>query len=152
MSDSRSSPTPWLFRVGMLVAGLSVALGAFGAHGLESRLPVWYPDPAVAERRADNWQTAVLYQMVHALGAVATSLLLLASSRRTTLAHMGLAHWGGVCLLLGNAIFSGCLYALVITDWKILGAIVPIGGVIQLFGWLLVAIAGPWRAATRAGP
>lgn len=144
MSDVRNSSTPWLFRAGMLVAGLSVALGAFGAHGLESRLPEWYPDPAIAQRRADNWETAVLYQMIHALGAVATGILLLTKHRGASLAV-----WGGACLLLGNAIFSGCLYALVITDWKILGAIVPIGGVIQLLGWLLVAIAGPWGTATR---
>ncbi|MEZ6106743.1 MAG: DUF423 domain-containing protein [Pirellulaceae bacterium] len=133
-TTSVSSRVVLLTRLGWIWAGVAVALGAFGAHGLASRLPEWYPDEALAMRRADNWETAVSYQLVHALGALAIGLWLLGqrrTSRRT--------EWGGWSLLVGNAVFSGCLYALVLTDVRILGAIVPLGGVVQLLGWFLIA-------------
>lgn len=131
----------WAFRAGMIFVGVAVALGAFGAHGLESRLPQWYPEPELAERRADNWQTAVLYQMVHGLSAAVVGVLASLWPGKSK----SLAIAAG-CLLAGNAIFSGCLYALVLTDLRVLGAIVPIGGVVQLLGWFIAAFAGPLRS------
>src|SRR5262245_60497224 len=124
----------WLL-AGALLGGLSVALGAFGAHGLESRLKE--PDgtmTAPAERKIANWETAARYQMYHALALVGIGCL---SNRRGSI-------WlqlSGAAMTVGTLIFSGCLYAIVITDQRILGAIVPIGGVLMLVGWLLLVIA-----------
>ena len=53
----------WLV-VGSLLAGLAVAAGAFGAHGLKTRLPA---DMLLV------FETAVRYQMYHALGLLAVA-------------------------------------------------------------------------------
>ncbi len=116
---------------GALLGGLGVAAGSFGAHGLKHLLD--------ATGRADNWETAVRYCLYHALAmlviAVATAL---PQAGPTTHSLLKAAGW---CLLVGTVIFSGCLAALALTGVKILGAIVPIGGVLFLVGWALLAAA-----------
>jgi uncharacterized membrane protein YgdD (TMEM256/DUF423 family) len=124
----------WLLTAALL-GGLSVALGAFGAHGLESRLKE--PDGSIsaeAQRKIANWETAARYQMYHALAILAIGCLL--SQRRSMLLQIAAA-----AMTAGVLIFSGCLYALVLTGQRVLGAIVPIGGVLMLIGWALLAIA-----------
>ena len=92
-----------------------VALGAFGAHGLK--------DVLSANGTAAVWQTAVLYQLVHAVAS------LWAAERRPFVARL----WAA-----GVLFFSGSLYALAITNVKWLGAITPVGGVLFLLGWALL--------------
>jgi uncharacterized membrane protein YgdD (TMEM256/DUF423 family) len=124
----------WLLTAAFL-GGLAVALGAFGAHGLESRLKE--PDgsiSAVAQRKIDNWETAARYQMYHALSVLAIGCLL--NQHRSVLLQSAAA-----AMTAGTLIFSGCLYALVLSGQRILGAIVPIGGVLMLVGWALLVIA-----------
>ena len=115
---------------GSLLGGLAVAAGAFGAHGLKAFLE--------AHGQAGNWETAARYALVHALATVAVGIL--ASVRPAP----GLAA-AGWCFLVGTAIFSGCLFALAVSGIKILGAVVPIGGVLLIAGWMLLAYAG-WHA------
>ena len=103
---------------GALLTGTAVALGAFGAHALKTALS--------AEQLA-IFETGVRYQMYHGLG-----LLVLGAYPRQ--------RRGPKWLLAGTLIFSGSLYALALTDIKVLGAITPIGGVLQLIGWSLVAL------------
>jgi uncharacterized membrane protein YgdD (TMEM256/DUF423 family) len=50
-------------------------------------------------------------------------------------------HSAGLSMTLGTLIFSGCLYALVLTGERRLGAVVPIGGALLIVGWILLAIA-----------
>jgi len=113
---------------GGLLGGLGVAAGSFGAHGLKALLE--------ATGRGDNWETAVRYCLYHSLAimvlAVASALPHLSQAR-------GLLQAAGWCFLVGTLIFSGCLAALALTGVRILGAIVPIGGVLFLVGWALVA-------------
>lgn len=104
-------------RLGALLAFLGVALGAFGAHALDGLLS---PD------RLETYQTAVRYQMFHALGLLALGALPEQAWRA--------APW----LLWGSVIFSGSLYALVFSEVSVLGAVAPIGGVLQLVGWALL--------------
>lgn len=104
-------------RLGALLAFLGVALGAFGAHALGGLLS---PD------RLDTYQTAVRYQMFHALGLLALGAL----PKRAWRA----APW----LFWGSVIFSGSLYALLFSEVSVLGAVAPIGGVLQLVGWALL--------------
>jgi uncharacterized membrane protein YgdD (TMEM256/DUF423 family) len=107
------------------IFGLSaVALGAFGAHGLEKLVA----DP----KRLANWDTAVFYHLVHAvmLYVIAVGGVL----RR--------AAW--YCMAGGVVIFSGSLYALVLSGITLLGAVTPIGGVLLLVAWGLL-IARPAR-------
>ena len=110
---------------------LTVALGAFGAHGLKSRLP--------ADLMA-VYQTAVQYHGMHALG------LLLIGIIAHWLGQSALINWAGWLLLTGIVLFSGSLYTMSFTGIRMLGAITPFGGVAFLAGWLLLALAA-WKVA-----
>jgi len=132
MLQRRSNP--WLV-IAAILGGLAVALGAFGAHGLEARLAG--PDrvlSAAAERQMANWETAARYQMYHALALFAVGGL-------ATIQPRTAVHCAGACLTAGTLIFSGCLYALVLSEQRFLGAVVPLGGVLLLIGWVTLAYA-----------
>jgi uncharacterized membrane protein YgdD (TMEM256/DUF423 family) len=103
---------------------VSVAAGAFGAHGLRRRL---------AENMLAHWETAARYQMYHALALLAVGAL--ASTRGDAVNGAG---WG---FTAGIVIFSGSLYVLALTGVTKLGMITPIGGLALLAGWLLLARA-----------
>ncbi len=113
---------------GAVLAGVAVAAGAFGAHGLKATL--------TASGQAENWETACRYAMYHALALVAVGLL--AAIRAPAPAGLTAAT---ASFLAGTLIFSGCLAVLALTGIKILGAIVPIGGVLLIVGWALLALA-----------
>ena len=146
----------WI-RIGAILGGLAVALGAFGAHGLETNLP---PDPIPAAdssstdvsasesdaasrpplsraRRLEVYDTGVTYHMSHALALLAVGLLgLHLPSGRT-----GWLKGAGGSFLVGILIFSGSLYLMALTGIRWLGAITPIGGVAFLVGWTCLALA-----------
>ena len=128
------TPARWI-AVGAILGAIGVALGAYGAHGLEKQLAAWgYAGDELAKRLA-NHETAVRYQMWHALAIVLVGVAL--ASRSTP--WWQASAWG---LLLGTLIFSGLLYALVFTgpEWRRLGSVVPIGGLSLIIGWVLLAI------------
>ena len=108
---------------GAKLALLGVVLGAFGAHALRERLSP--EDLAIFE-------TGVRYQMYHALALFAVAW---AASRWPGTA-VNAAGW---MFIVGVLIFSGSLYALVLTDTRWLGAITPVGGVALILGWALLA-------------
>lgn len=105
-------------QTGAFLAALAVALGAFGAHALKSRL-----DPQMLA----NFETGVRYQMYAAL-----ALMVLGTQTGQTRAPL--------FLLLGALIFSVSLYLLSLTGLKWLGAITPIGGVLLIVGLVLAAL------------
>jgi len=119
----------WLL-FGAILGGLAVAAGSFGAHGLKQVLE--------ATGRADNWETAFRYCLYHSLAVLTIAVLTALPQARPA---RGLLHAAGWCFLIGTLIFSGCLAALALSGVKILGAIVPIGGVLFLVGWALVMAA-----------
>lgn len=100
----------------------AVALGAFGAHGLEGK---------VDAKALGWWETATLYLLTHAIAALAIGL-----SGRS-----GLIQTGGVTLLAGAVLFAATLYAMTLGAPRWFGAITPLGGVTMLIGWGLVAFA-----------
>jgi len=112
--------------LGAINAFLSVALGAFGAHGLEKMVEPKY---------LEIWKTGVQYQMYHALGLLAVGILLGKVQESSLLA------WSGWLMLIGIIIFAGSLYAITLTKISVLGAITPIGGVAFLVAWILLIIA-----------
>ncbi len=116
------------FALGALLAGLAVAAGAFGAHGLEGRVS---PD------RLETFHTAVQYQMYHALALLFVGW---AASQGWGPALT----WAGYCFVAGILVFSGTLYLLVLTDTSWLGAVTPFGGAAFLAGWALLV----WAAVT----
>ena len=105
---------------------LAVALGAFGAHGLEGK---------VSERLLEVWKTGVTYQMFHAGGLFVIAFLI---DRWGNLAMLTSAGW---VMFAGILIFSGSLYVMTLTGIKVLGAITPIGGVAFLVAWALIIVA-----------
>lgn len=115
---------------GALLGGLAVAAGSFGAHGLKHVLE--------ATGRADNWETAVRYCFYH---AAALLVIGLAAALPQTAPVRGLLAAAGWSFVAGTLIFSGCLAALAVTGARILGAVVPVGGVLFLVGWILLAVA-----------
>ncbi len=114
-----------------IFGGLSVALGAFGAHGLRAKVL----DGSLEPRMLEVWQTAASYQMYHALALLCVTWLLTQKPELTS------AHIAGWAFIAGIAIFSGSLYTMVFTGIKWLGAITPIGGVAFLIGWGALAFS-----------
>lgn len=116
---------------GSLLGLLGVALGAFGAHALRASL--------TASGRLNTFETAVTYQFYHALALVLVGILLQQfGSNPATVKLLG---WAGYSFLGGTLVFSGSLYILCLTGVTWLGAITPIGGVLLIAGWALMAWA-----------
>lgn len=108
-----------------LIGGLGVALGAFGAHGLKG---------LVEPTMLSVWQTAVQYQLVHALALLALSAWLFIRPNA----------WlqrSAFLMVLGTVLFSGSLYVLVLTGVRPLGMITPIGGITWLVAWAYILLA-----------
>jgi uncharacterized membrane protein YgdD (TMEM256/DUF423 family) len=111
---------------GSLLMALTVAIGAFGAHGLKDILQ--------KTQRIDTFETAVRYQFYHSLGILFLGLLLIHFQHK-------LLNYAGYSFLIGIIIFSGSLYILSLTGIRWLGAITPIGGLAFITGWVLVFVA-----------
>lgn len=126
----------WLLTAALL-GGLAVAAGAFGAHALKGSLARDGALSPAEEQALDNWETAARYQMYHAL---ALGLVGLAARQWPG----RLWDWAGAALATGTVLFSGFLYALVLTGQRALALVVPIGGGLLLVGWGLVAAAAIW--------
>jgi len=108
------------------VYGLTgVLLGAFGAHALRARLS---PDLLAV------WKTAVEYQFYHAFALALVGLLLRGVADRAL-------DLSGLCFAAGVVVFSGSLYALALSNVRVLGAITPIGGLLFIAGWSVLLYA-----------
>jgi uncharacterized membrane protein YgdD (TMEM256/DUF423 family) len=108
--------------LGSFFGFLSVALGAFGAHGLKDKLS---PEMLVI------FHTATQYMTTHALGLIAVGILSKLYDQPLSVAAYS--------FILGILVFSGSLYALSLTEVRVLGAITPIGGLLFLVGWFSLA-------------
>ena len=112
--------------LGSINAFLAVGLGAFGAHGLKSR---------ISAEMLEIYQTGVHYHIFHALGLILVGII------AHWLSNSNIVAWSGGFMLSGIVIFSGSLYVLSLTGVRGFGAITPIGGVAFLIGWILLAFA-----------
>lgn len=115
-----------LLRLGAALAAVGVAVGAFGAHGLR---------PRITPERLAVFETGVQYHLVHALGLLAAAWAAHAAPQA------GGPRWAGTLFALGIVLFSGSLYALVLTGVTLWGAVTPFGGVAFIAGWLALATA-----------
>lgn len=107
-------------RITAAFGAAGVALGAFGAHGLEELL--------TRTGRVDTWETATFYLLVHVV------VMLVLATWKVWRPGAWLCFAGGV------TIFAGSLYLLCLTQIGVLGAITPIGGVLLIAGWVVLAI------------
>jgi uncharacterized membrane protein YgdD (TMEM256/DUF423 family) len=115
---------------GAVLAGLAVTLGAFGAHAMKSRL---------GAEALGWWQTAVQYQMWHALAVLALGL--------AGFSWVRLPAW---LLVTGAVIFAGTLYAMALGAPRWLGAITPLGGTAMIAGWAILTLRAARAEVTRS--
>jgi len=113
------------FCLGAGFALLAVAIGAFAAHALKTKL---------SEEMLAIFEIGARYQMYHALGLIAVAWAFSQWNSQLVLA-------AGWLFVAGIAIFSGSLYALSLTGIRQLGAITPIGGLAFIIGWFLLVLA-----------
>ncbi len=117
---------------GAIFGALGVALGAFGAHGLQKLTQ--------DEKILHSFQTGVQYQIYHALALLFVGLIY----DKLPVKHL---RWAAICFIAGVLLFSGSLYLLTFLKInesgfsKIIGPVTPIGGLFLIAGWLLLFIA-----------
>lgn len=114
-----------LATAGCVFAFLAVLLGAFGAHALRTKISTY---------ELEVFQTGIYYQMIHALALFAAAWILQSYQSPKSL-------YAGYCFIGGILIFSGSLIALSLSGIKKWGMITPIGGLLFLIGWALLAIS-----------
>lgn len=103
-----------LLTLAALSGACAVAAGAFGAHGASGKAAEWL-------------RTGAMYQMVHAVAAIAA----LGATRNRPAAWL---------FVIGGGVFAGTLYAMALGGPMILGAVTPIGGAGLIAGWLVLAL------------
>ena len=120
-----------ILKIAFIFAGLAgaigVVLGAFGAHALRG---------SIEPRLMETFQTAVQYQLIHALALLLVSL---------TMGWLGQSlsfEISAYSFIAGIILFSGSLFGLVLTEIKWLGPVTPLGGLCLIAGWLALLIGG----------
>lgn len=114
-----------LLLIGAINGFIAVALGAFGAHGLEGK---------ISDQAIKTWEKAVTYQMFHTGSILVTGLLLLKYQAASLV-------WAGWLFTIGIILFSGSLYLYSTTGVRSLAMITPFGGVVFLIAWILLGYA-----------
>jgi uncharacterized membrane protein YgdD (TMEM256/DUF423 family) len=121
-SKSTHKMNKLFLKSGAILAGLSIALGAFGAHAFKVALQ--------AAGNLETYETAARYQMYGALTLIFVGIL------TDKIPHKFLTR-AGYCFIVGTIIFSGSLYLICATGVKMWGAVAPIGGTGLMLGWIL---------------
>jgi len=118
----------------IIIAGISgamaVVLGAFGAHGLK---------PRIEPQQLEAFETAVRYHFIHTLALLAVAILL-DKAASSWLAWSGLAFVAGIVLFSGSLYLLSCKSLLHIEGWTWLGPVTPLGGLLFVAGWVLLAL------------
>lgn len=115
-----------LLQLGGVLGVLSVAIGAFGAHGLKDYL--------TKTERLDVFETAIKYQFYHTFAIIIVAVLMNNFDNK-------LLTYSGFAFAAGIVLFSGSLYALIGTQITKFGAITPLGGLLFIVGWVLMVLA-----------
>lgn len=137
-------PVRCILPLAALLAAAAVGLGAYSAHGLEKHLESVGLEADLPQRLA--WfETGVHYHMVHALGLLLVGIL--ASREGSSATSSTALRLAAIAFVAGITLFSGSLYVMTLapTEWRWLGAVVPLGGVSLIVGWLVVAFA-TWKS------
>lgn len=116
--------------VAAVLGAAAVVTGALGLHALRAALG----------GRFEIWETAVRYQLVHALALAAVGLVAERQPSRW-------AAWSAGLMIAGIALFSGSLYALALGAPRAAGLVTPFGGLALIAGWLALAVAAGHRTS-----
>jgi len=119
----------WI-KLGGILGGLSVMLGAFGAHSLKERL---------TEKSLATFQTGVQYQFMHSIALILVGLLMLSLGEESN-KRLNRSGW---FFAIGILLFSGSLYSLALGGPRWLGPVTPLGGLSFMIGWVLLAFSLP---------
>ena len=113
--------------LGAVFGGLSVMLGAFGAHSLKDLL---------TEQKLATFQTGTQYMGYHALALILVGILVLnfGEAGKQRLKKVGIFFTTGIVL------FSGSLYALAFDGPRFFGPVTPFGGLFFMIGWFTLAV------------
>jgi uncharacterized membrane protein YgdD (TMEM256/DUF423 family) len=114
----------WI-QIAAVSGSLAVVAGAFGAHGLKSRLT---PD------QLESWATAAQYHLIHSGVLLALALFAAYSGKSIKLPAS--------LISVGMLLFSGSIYLLLLTKMRWLGPVTPIGGLLLILGWLSMIRVG----------
>ena len=118
------APRVFLGFVGIFGA-TGVVAGAYGAHALPQQLSPYF---------LNVFQTAVLYQLIHAVALLGVVALLSQSvTSKALLISASL-------MVVGTTLFSGSLYLLTLSSWRV-GLITPLGGFLLISAWITLVIA-----------
>ena len=109
--------------IASLFAALAILFGAFGSHALKERL---------SAQSLEVYDIATRYLMFHSLGIFLIALLGFQLPKESLEIPVTM-------MIVGTSIFSGSLYIIAILDFKKLGMVTPIGGLLLIVGWLLLA-------------
>jgi uncharacterized membrane protein YgdD (TMEM256/DUF423 family) len=120
-----------------VLGATGVMAGALGAHALH--------DTLVKRNMLRQYQTAVLYQVLHAAALVGVSSMMQDSSNKKLMNPLLLSR-AGYCMVLGTTLFSGSIYLLIfdtgnVIPRKVLGPMTPLGGLFMIGGWVLLGLA-----------
>jgi len=114
----------WLF-LAAITGAVGILLAAFGEHALAGRLP---------PRNFVTFANGTRYQMYHALAMGLAALAAQGKAAR-------LAGISALLFFIGTLLFSGSLYGLALTSIRILGFVTPLGGLVLIAGWVVLAVA-----------
>ena len=109
--------------IASLFAALAMLFGAFGSHALKVRL---------SAQSLEVYDIATRYLMFHALGIFLIALLGFQLPKESLEIPV-------IMMIGGTSIFSGSLYLIAMLDFKKLGMVTPIGGLLLIVSWLLLA-------------
>ena len=109
--------------IASLFAALAILFGAFGSHALKERL---------SAQSLEVYDIATRYLMFHALGIFLIALLGFQLPKESLEMPV-------ILMIVGTSIFSGSLYLIAMLDFKKLGMVTPIGGLLLIVSWLLLA-------------
>ena len=132
MNRHQTATARWLLVLGAASGFAAVALGAFGAHGLQD---------LVDAGRQQAFATAVQYHGWHALAVIATGM----AARQSGTRALAVAGW---LFIAGMLLFSGSIYALVLGAPRWLGPVTPLGGTLLMAGWVALAV-GFWKTGSE---
>jgi uncharacterized membrane protein YgdD (TMEM256/DUF423 family) len=145
----RSSPYDQLRMIAAFLGGSGVALGAYGAHGLNKN--------GASAFVKENWRTAVMYQLIHAVSILTISAIaetkdqqqnretVTSSTDSSSILPLNtMIHRAGQVMAIGTAMFSGSIYMLCLNigPKQLLGPATPIGGMLIIAGWVMLLSNG----------
>ena len=109
--------------IASLLAAMAILFGAFGSHSLKEEL---------SAQSLEVYDIATRYLMFHALGIFLIALLGFQLPKKSLEIPI-------IMMIVGTSIFSGSLYLIAMLDFKKLGMVTPIGGLLLIVSWLLLA-------------